>query len=84
MGFISIIKEIEADVLKGVEIFAAAGAIVAPVVTALDPPLGAAMSLVANTILQVEQMIPGTGKGVVKKQIAGHDKPKTKKKAAKK
>lgn len=70
MSFISIIEKIAADVTKDIEIGAAFGMAAAPIVTALDPPVGAVLTLICSSIIKAEQLIPGDGKGSIKKQLA--------------
>src|SRR5580658_5056986 len=69
MSFISVIEQIGTDVLKGLGIFAGIAIAAAPIVTTFNPAAGTILGLVANTILQVEQLIPGQGKGAIKKPI---------------
>ena len=70
MSFISIIEKIGHEILKGVEVASEIGIKIAPVVTTLNPPVGTALSIVCNTIIQIEQLIPVPKSGSVKKQIA--------------
>jgi hypothetical protein len=68
-SFLSILKTVGADLEKGIFIAANAGQAATPIVTALDPPIGVMLGLLCNSILQVEQLVPGAGLGPKKKQL---------------
>lgn len=60
MSFLHIIKDIGGFLL-------AADKMAAPIVSQIDPPVGAAMNAIAALVVQAENAFPASGSGAVKK-----------------
>ncbi len=69
MSFLSVLKAIPLDVGKALLGAAGVGQQLAPAVEAVNPGVGAGLALVSGLVIMFEQLIPGIGKGAVRKPI---------------
>ncbi len=66
VSFLSILKNGALDIGKALLAVAGVGQQIAPLVTAVDPPLGA---LIAGAAITIEALIPGAKQGAARKPV---------------